>query len=58
MSRFQWEYPTKGTRFARTSAEAFGPYCGMRSSPRYNWSHALYWAAGVLLIAALALAAL
>lgn len=58
MTRYQWDYPTKGTRFPRTSAEAFGPYCGMRSSPRFNWSNVLYWAAGAVTIAALALAAL
>lgn len=58
MTRYQWDYPTKGTRFARTSAEAFGPYCGMHSRPRFNWSAVLYWVAGVLALAALGLAAL
>jgi len=58
MSRYQWDYPTKGTRFARTSAEAFGPYCGMRSAPRFDWSRVLYWLAGAIFVAALLLAAL
>jgi hypothetical protein len=25
-NKFRWDYPSQGTRFARTSAEAFGPY--------------------------------
>lgn len=57
MSRYQWDYPTKGMRFHRTSAEAFGPYCGMRSAPRVNWSHVLHWVAVALTIAALGLLA-
>lgn len=58
MTRYQWDYPTKGTRFHRTSAEAFGPYAGMRSTPRFNWSNVLYWLAAALTFAALAIAAL
>lgn len=58
MTRYQWDYPTKGTRFARTSAEAFGPYSGMYRSPPFNWSNVLYWVAGVLALAALGLLAL
>lgn len=35
-NRFRWDYPSQGTRFARTSAEAFGPYgmMPMRSKSR------------------------
>jgi len=58
MTRYQWNYPTQGTRFPRTSAEAFGPYCGMRSAVRNTWSRVLYWLAGVLTVAALGMAAL
>lgn len=25
-NKYSWDYPSQGTRFARTSAEAFGPY--------------------------------
>lgn len=58
MNRYQWEYPSKGMRFARTSAEAFGPYAGMRSAPRFNWSRVLYWLALLIFLASLGLAAL
>ena len=35
-NRFTWDYPAEGTRFARTSAEAFGPYGMMPMSRRRN----------------------
>ena len=59
MTRHTWDYPTQGTRFARTSAEAFGPYGGMRRPVRYDWRSAvMYCTAIVLIVAALVLAAL
>ena len=52
MTRFSWDYPTQGTRFARTSEQAFGPYCGMARTRGRNWSAVLYAVAGVLLVCA------
>jgi hypothetical protein len=52
-NRFRWDYPSQGTRFARTSAEAFGPYgmMPMRSKRRARTT-ANYIIAATLLIAA------
>lgn len=51
-NRFRWDYPSQGTRFARTSAEAFGPYgmMPMRSKRRARTT-ANYIIAAALLIA-------
>ena len=51
-NRFRWDYPSHGTRFARTSAEAFGPY-GMMPMRRKGSRHTKvnYLIAAVLVIA-------
>lgn len=52
MTRFSWDYPTQGTRFARTSEQAFGPYCGMSRTRGRNRSAVLYAVAWVLVVCA------
>lgn len=31
-TRFQWDYPTQGLRYARNMAEAFGPYATLTTA--------------------------
>lgn len=32
ITRFQWDYPTQGLRYARNMAEAFGPYATLTTA--------------------------
>lgn len=59
-NKFRWDYPSQGTRFSRTSAEAFGPYGMMpmrrkgklRTKVNYTIAAALVIATAILLVLA------
>ncbi len=53
-NKFGWDYPSQGTRFARTSAEAFGPYGMMPMRRRGRRRTKINYVLAVLLVIATA----